>query len=107
MSEQLYGAGQTAKQANTAINQNTIGSHLTDLDVHNKRLYELMQQLISIGDRLLGVRPEPVKKAGNPEPPSGSLTLSLQRKAREQSMLIGACGELATRIESALGDNRG
>jgi hypothetical protein len=106
MSEAMYSGG--AKQTGPATASNTtIGSHLAELDVHNKRLYEILQHLTALGDKLLGSRPEGVDKAGQPEPPSASLTMSLMRRAREQSMLIGAIGEQATRIEGALGDNRG
>jgi hypothetical protein len=108
MSEATYGASSNAKQlAQASATNTTIGSHLAELDVHNKRLYEILQHLTTLGDRLLGSRPEGVEKAGQPEAPSASLTMSLMRRAREQSMLIGAIGEQATRIEGALGDNRG
>jgi hypothetical protein len=85
---------------------NTIGSHISELENHNKRLYEILQLLNSVGDRLLGVRPEPVTK-GEADTPPTSITIALQRKAREASMLIGAIGEAASRVESALGDFRG
>ena len=103
MSEYAGSSGAPIQAKATA--DNTIGSHVSLSDTNNKRLYELMQQLARIGDRLLGSRPEPVEKASNPEPPPGSLVLSLHRRGREASMLIGQCTDLAVRIESALGND--
>lgn len=106
-----YGGGSAISQTAAAnklqgASQNTIGAHISELDSHNKRLYEILQNLNSVGDRLLGVRPEPVTK-GEADTPPTSITIALQRKARESSLLIGAIGEAASRIESALGDFRG
>ena len=100
-------SGKAQSASPLAQTTNTIGGHIGELDVHTKRLYEILQQLTNVGDRLLGTRPEPVAKDGGAETPAGSITLALQRRDREASTLIGAISEAASRIESALGDFRG
>ena len=99
-----YGGG-VKPQTMAGAAMPTFNGHINELDVATKRLYEHLQHLTLIADRLSGSRPEPVDRAGNPEPPVTAIMLGLQRRTRDLNAVINAIMEQTGRIDSVLGDN--
>lgn len=84
--------------------KDTVTGVAVDLERNIERLSKMCDALRHIGDRIDGVRPEPIgtTTAGADVPPS-SMILDLRRKHTAMSGLIGKCEDEIQRLSFALG----
>ena len=92
-----------AGQCGPSNKKETVNGIAVDLDRNVERLSKVYEALRHVGDRIDGIRPQPIGPQDPPDQPPSSMILDMRRKQSAMSSLLGKCEEEIQRLAQALG----